>query len=644
MKYGISHRLVDTGGKKMDKYSKVFEPLQVGKLRIKNRIEVSPAEPFLATRDGLVTDEFIKFTAAFAKGGAGIVTVGDSPVTASYAENNKYVINLSDPYVVHGLVKLTDEIHRYGAIASIELNLREEFHLESLLKEELYEIMDAFAVAAERCKKGGFDMVMIHCGHGHVLANFFSPQFNTRRDEYGCDTLENRCRFVSELLKRVRERIGDMPIEIRMSGDELTEGGVGIDDAVKIAKYLEPQVDMIHVSAGNLYNLDTIPYQIQSTYVPMMTNVRFAERFKKELNVPIVTVGSFTMETAEAAIEEGKADMVAMIRPFIADPKQVVKAREGKTEEIRPCIRCCICTGDDPHGCPKPIRCTVNAVAGRNMEFDRIPAAETAKKVLIVGGGCAGLEAAMRLSERGHRPIILEKADRLGGNLIPAGDNALKFNVKTYREWAIRMVNQNPNIEVHLNTKATAEIVGLFNPDALILALGSRPFIPEIPGIDGKNVVLAEDVDTGKVSCGKHVVVAGAGLTGTETAVVLARSGHEVTQIDMLTLEEIDRKGNTSAINTSFLRKMAVEAGVKTIEKVKLDKICEGQVICRNESGENVVLECDTVVLSLGLRSCKDEADELKNLVEETYIVGDCNKVGNITSAVREAFFAAMAI
>lgn len=628
----------------MNRYSKVFEPLQVGGLRIKNRIEVSPAEPFLATRDGLVTDEFIKFTADFAKGGAGIVTVGDSPVTASYAEHNKYVINLSDPYVVHGLVRLTEEIHRYGAVASIELNLREEYCLEALSKEELYEIMDNFAVSAERCKKGGFDMVMIHCGHGHVLANFFSPQFNTRKDEYGCDTLENRCRFVSELLKRVRNRIGDMPIEIRMSGDELTEGGVGVEDAVRIAQYLEPQVDMVHVSAGNLYNLDTIPYQIQSAYVPMMTNVRFAERFKKVLKIPVVTVGSFTMETAEEAIEAGKADMVAMIRPFIADPRQVVKAWNGKSAEIRPCIRCCICTGDDPHGCPKPIRCTVNAVAGRNMEFEKIPSAEFPKRVLIAGGGCAGMEAAMRLSERGHKPVIMEKSDHLGGNLIPAGDNALKFNIRSYREWAIHMVTQDPNIEIHLNAEVTQEVVKLLRPDAMILALGSDPVIPVIPGIDNKNVVLAEDVDTGKAVCGKCVVVAGAGMTGTETAVVLARQGHEVTQIDMLTLEEIDRRGGLSAINTSLLRKMAVQEGIKIMERLRLTEIMEGQVVCQNEVGETIRLKYDTVVLSLGFRPRTKEADKLKDLIKETYIVGDCRKVGNITSAVREAFFAAMDI
>lgn len=628
----------------MCKYENVFQPIKIGKLTVKNRIEVSPAEPFLTTKDGLITDEFVKFTAAFAKGGAGIVTVGDSPVSASYAEKNKYVVNLSDPFVVHGLVKLTDAIHRYGAIASIELNLREEYDLAKLTKEDLERIKNDFADAAERCKKGGFDMVMIHCGHGHVIANFFSPQFNHRTDEYGCTTLENKCRFASELIDRVRERIGDMPIEIRMSGDELTEGGVGVEDAVQIAKYLQKQVDLVHVSAGNLYNLRTIPFMIQSTYVPMMTNVRFAERFKQELEVPVVAVGSFNMQLAEEALAAGKADMIAMIRPFIADPELVNKAKEGRDDEIRPCIRCCACTGDDPHGCPKPLRCTVNAVAGRNMEFDPIPKAEVSKKVVIVGGGCAGMEAARRLRERGHRPIILEKSDKLGGNLWPAGDNVLKENIKTYREWSIRTIEKDPQIQVHLNTSVTRDMIKELDPDALILAVGSEPIIPKIPGIEGRQVVLAEEVDMGRVSCGNRVVVAGAGLTGSETAVVLAQSGHKVIQIDMLTLAEIDGKSNASRSNIGMLRGMSTQAGVQVLERTKLSRIEEDHVVCIDESGKEVKLPCDTVVLSLGMRSRKTEAEELEGVVKETYRVGDCSSVGNITSAVREAFYAAMNI
>ena len=628
-------------------FKKVFEPIQIGKFKVRNRIQVSPAEPFLATRDGLVTDEFIKYTVSMARGGAGIVTIGDSAVTQAYAEQNHYAINLADPFVAHGLFKLTDAIHRYGAIASIELNLREEYDLGALTLDEIHGIQDDFASAAERCAKGGFDMVMIHCGHGHVVANFFSPQHNTRTDEYGCQTLENRCRFASELLAKVREKIGpDMAIEIRMSGDELTEGGVGVEDAVKIAKYLEPQIDLVNVSAGNLYNLMSMPYMIQSTYVPMATNVRFAERFKAELDIPVSTVGSFTMELAEQALEEGKADVVTMIRAFIADHDQVNKAADGKADEIRPCLRCCICTGDDPHGCPKPLRCSVNAVAGREMEFDVIEKVAEPKTVAVIGGGCAGMEAARRLSERGHKPILFEASDRLGGMLIPAGDNPLKINTRAYREWSVRMTERDEGIDLRLGTEATPEAIAELAPDAIIVAVGSDPIVPPIPGIDGPNVVLAEAVDTGEAECGKSVVIVGAGLTGTETAVALAQEGHEVVQIDMLTLDFINSKPGNSATNVFTLRGMAAQLGIDVLEQRRLTEVRPDGVLCVNADGAEEFLPCDTVVLSLGLRGRRALAESFRGIVRDRdlYIVGDCNKVGNITSAVREAFFAAMNI
>lgn len=631
----------------MEIFDNIFKPIKFGKLTAKNRIEVSPAEPFTTTEDGYITNEFIAYTASMAKGGAGIVTVGDSPVTKEYASHSKYVVDLSNKYVVHGLFNLTDAIHRYGSLASIELNLRDEEHLPAdYSKEDIKYIVKSFADAAENCKLANFDMIMIHGGHGHTVANFFSPAMNKRTDEYGCDSIENRSRFAREILLAVRERIGyDMAIEWRISGDELTENGVGIDDAIKYAKAIQDKVDLMHVSAGNLYNLAVINMMIQPAYVPMATNLHLAERFKKELDIPVVTVGSFNMELAEQAISEGKADMVAMIRSFIADPDLVNKARLGKTDEIRPCIRCCICTGgSDPHACPKPIRCTVNPMVGREWQLTKVEKAETSKKVLIIGGGCAGMEAARRLVERGHRPIIIEKEDKLGGSLIPAASNPIKGDIKRYFHWTVNMTNKTKVIEVRLNTTATKELIIKENPDAIIIAAGASPIIPSIPGINSKNVVLAADVDTGKAKVGKNVVLAGAGLTGTETAYTLAKSGHNVTIIDMLTINEIDAKGAASKLVSSTLRAMIVAECVKVIEKVRLTEITDKGAVITKEDGSIENLECDTVILSLGVRPNSKAADDLAHIIDETYIVGDCRKTGNITSAVREGFYAAINI
>ncbi len=627
----------------MKTYKHIFQPIKIGPFIAKNRIEVSPAEPFLCTKDGHITDEFVTFTASFAKGGAGIVTVGDSPINQEYANENHFVVNLADPFITHGLVKVADAIHRYGALASIELNLRNHDLPADMSIDRIKQIIKDFTDSAVRCKKAGFDMIMLHGGHGHVLAQFYSPLLNKRTDEYGCDTFENRCRFANELLDSVRAAIGpDMAIDYRISGDDLTPGGVDIEDALRFAKAIESKLDIIHVSAGNMYYLPSMAYTIQNAYLPMATNVRFAKRFKEELSIPVTTVGSFNIDLAEEAIATGKADVVAMIRQFVADPECVNKAREGRGEDIRPCIRCCICTGDDPHGCPKPLRCTVNPVIGRHPMFDNIPPVKEGTKVVIVGGGAAGLEAARVLNDRGAKVVLFEKEDHLGGTLIAAGANKLKGDINRYAEWSVRSASKLENVTIHLNTEATRELVLMEKPDAVIVAVGSEPFVPNIPGFNSNRVVLATDVDMGKVWVGTKVVVVGAGLTGTETAVALAQDGHDVTLIDMLSLEEIDARAIGSKSSLGTLRGMSQAAGVKVMTGLKVKEYKEFELIATSENGEEI-LPCDSVVLSMGVRPRTDVAMRFEGTAKDVIFVGDCAvRAGNITSAVRDGFFAAV--
>lgn len=389
----------------------------------------------------------------------------------------------------------------------------------------------------------------------------------------------------------------------------------------------------------------TIGMMIQPAYIPMATNVRFAQRFKEELDIPVVTVGSFNMELAEEALATGKADMVAMIRGFIADPDLVNKAKDGIADEIRPCIRCCSCTGDpDPHASPKPIRCSVNPLIGREAQITEIPKAAVSKKVIIVGGGCAGMEAARWLAVRGHEPIIIEKDAQLGGSLIPAAANPIKGDVSRYLDWSVNLTEKMMDIEVRKNTLATKALIEAENPDALIIATGSSPIIPKIPGIIKDKVVLAMDVDMGKAIVGKQVVLAGAGLTGTETALTLANQGHQVTVIDMKTVDEIDQNGLAGVLTYATLRGMAAQAGVLLREQVKLIEVTDDGVVIEKEDGTTETLLCDTVVLSLGVKPNCQAIEELTGLVADTRIVGDCTKPGNITSAVREGFYAALNI
>jgi NADPH-dependent 2,4-dienoyl-CoA reductase/sulfur reductase-like enzyme len=349
------------------------------------------------------------------------------------------------------------------------------------------------------------------------------------------------------------------------------------------------------------------------------------------------------MDLAEDAVREGKADVVAMIRQFIADPDCVNKAAQGRGDEIRPCIRCCACTGDDPHGCPKPLRCAVNPAAGRNPEYDVIHAAPKRKKIVIVGGGASGMEAARRASERGHSVVLFEKERELGGSLIAAGAGSLKDDVRRYADWSVRATLAQTDVDVRLGAPATPEAVRRECPDVIVVAAGSVQFAPEIPGIRGGNVCFAIDLDLERHSAGRRVVIIGAGLTGTETAVALRRSGREVTLIDALDISEIDARSGTSPSVSEPLRRMAERSGVRTFTGLTAKEITAGGVVAEDGAGNLRTFECDTVALSVGVRPVTAPAGELGSLGVPVITIGDCaGRPGNIASAVLSGFYAAI--
>lgn len=623
-------------------YEHIFKPIQVGKLTLKNRIEIAPHEPKFASWDGLVTNEFITYTANMAKGGPALITVGDSPITQGYADTSPFAINLAHRYVANGLFKLADAIHRYEAAASVELNFRNEVPPAMMSKQEIKNIIKAFADGAAKCKNTGFDMVMIHAGNGWMISQFTSPIFNKRTDEYGCGTFENRLRFANEVLDAVRQAVGnDMAIEWRQTGDDLTPKGLPFEDYLQVVKALENKIDLLHILAG-MSRIDPRVgrFMIQHPYVPLATNLHVAERYKKELNIPVVSNGSFSIELAEDAIASGRADMIGMIRHFIADPECIIKAEEGREDEVRPCIRCLACISREPHGNPMPIRCSVNPECGRELFMDEVPV--TKKKVVVIGGGCAGMEAARRLSDRGASIVLFEKAPELGGSLIEAGANKLKGDVKRYTDWSVRMTKKAANVDIRTGTEATRELVIAEKPDAVIVAAGSEQIVPNIPGINSDNVCLAVDVDMGKATVGKSVVVIGAGQTGTETAVALAQDGHEVLLIDMLTLDEIDNRVLGSKSVQKTLRMMSDEAGVKSKTGVKAVEITKQGVII-DDKGAICLLPCDTIVLSVGVKPRDKILNEFAGTARKVRFIGDCSvKAGNITSAVKSAFYAAI--
>jgi 2,4-dienoyl-CoA reductase-like NADH-dependent reductase (Old Yellow Enzyme family) len=369
-------------------FKHIFTPLKIGRMTVKNRIETAPCVPFLASIDNDVTPALIEWERAFARGGAGIVTIGDTPIMNETAVRVGHILNLGIDKSIGALNRLAEAIQRYGARASIELTYfdpGEQYSPNDLTIEEIKYVIDSYGKAAFRCLVAGMDMILIHGGHGHLISQFLSPRKNKRIDAYG-GGFENRARFATEVLEAIRDKVGDgLAIEYRISADEVVPGGLTIEEQLEFVKSIQDKIDLIHVSVGNLFEPGVSHLMIQPTYVPRGINVHYAERFKKELKIPVTALGSIDIALAEKIIAENKADMVAMNRAFIADPDLVNKAKSGREDTIRPCVRCNTCIAR-AHRFFLPLRCAVNPLAAREAEFINLPPPAKKKKVVVIGG------------------------------------------------------------------------------------------------------------------------------------------------------------------------------------------------------------------------------------------------------------------
>lgn len=670
------------------KYSHVFQPIRIRGIDFKNRITLAPPSPNLASDDGLVTKDFVNWFRMFARGGVCTLYTGNCSIDITECKDEAFQLDMSQERGVLPMTWYADMAKEYGCHASFEINHngentafetvghapfsssprisdnerkraakngREPIAAIEMTKEKIAETVEKYGMAAERMKRAGMDIVLVHGGHGNLISQFTSPLYNHRTDEYGGST-KNRARFAIEVCDSIRRHCGEnFVIEYRISADEIAPEGMHFDETLELIGYLKDHIDILHVSAGLHSDFNMAYYRnwCQNYLMDHCFNVHYARDIKKAYpDLLVNTVGSIvSLDYAEEIIANGWADFVAMCRPLMADPDMPRKYAENRPEDRRPCLRCDTCT---KHlFVPKPIFCAVNPMSfmSRELVDGVVPKAAVKKRVAVIGGGPGGIQAVQTLLDRGHDVTLYEAADVLGGNVIPAAVAPFKNDLRDYLNWMRHTADQcrERGAKFLMNTTATKELLDKENYDAIVIAVGAAPVVPNsIPGIHGSNVAWAPDGESGDFAVGQKTVIIGAGSIGVEAALDLHRAGKDVTIIDAqdeaAAFAQLHRASATGA--TEF-RRLFKEEGISVDYDTKLLEIRPDSVLVKNLiSGEERVIPCDSVLLAMGMKARHDVVDELRHSAPETnvHIVGDCVNAATIAEAVNGAFQACLHI
>ena len=644
-------------------YPHLCSPITIGNVTFRNRMFSAPMGGTDITNDGCIGPKSTAFYELRAKGGAAAVTVSECMVHPATDGSHAYHL---DESILNSLASATytaGAIRRHGAIPSLELSHSGMYSgtymtdksrqkglaqwgpsactrpdgvpVGELTKEMIADIVRSYGHVAGLAKRAGFEMIMIHGGHGWLINQFFSPYFNHRGDEYG-GSLENRCRFAVEVLQSVRAAVGPgFPIEFRMSGSELFEGGYDLAEGCRIAQQIEPYINLLHVSAGTYQRGfgDTHP----SMFKEHGCNVYLAAEIKKHVSVPVATIGGLNDPAQmEEIIASGKADVVYMARALLADPQLPNKVMANREGEIVRCLRCFTCMAE--RAAPATRRCTVNPLIARELEGDTVYPAPEKKKVLVAGGGPGGLYAAYTAARRGHQVILCEKDGELGG--ILKSEQALPFKREMYElAGTYAALARKAGVEIRLNTTVTPELAEAEAPDALIIAVGSAPLVPPIPGLDGDNVVIVNNYYKEKDKVTDDVVVFGGGLAGCECAIHLGQEGKRVHLVEMRDALAPDANVRHRPLLLKEIERYAtVHTGCKGLE-VRSDGI-----VCETKNGERILVPGTSVICALGQRSRTAGVDALRDCAPFVRVIGDAAKVSTITNAVYWGYHAALDI
>jgi len=671
----------------MTKFRMLFEPIRIGRILINNRIAMAPmATGGLLNPDGTLTQRAMDYYVERAKGGVGLIIAGVAKVEN---EIEQILIDGAIPRLLvsskasSSLGELAESVHHYGSRIFIQLTAgygrvlsgeaidigvkivsasaipayyRPRVTARALSTEEVEKLVRAFGHAAEIVAAAEIDGIELHGHQGYLFDQFATAIWNKRTDKYGGD-LEDRCRFPIEVVETIRDRIGrDFPIVYRyglkhymkdpwtgaLKREGYVEVGRDVEEGLEMARRLEKAgVDALHVDAGcheSLYWVHPPVYQ------PHGCLVDIAAEAKKAVNIPVIAVGRLEIpELAEKVLEEGKADIIALGRGLLADPYWPKKVQEGRTEDIRPCIGCHdACINRIRMGTQmRPLCCAVNPFTGRERLYALTPA-EKLERVLVAGGGVAGMEAARVAAIRGHKVTLYEKSESLGGHLIEAGVPDFKKDIERLLSWC-KVQLKKVGVSVVLNTGVTPELVEGEKPDVVIVATGSKPIIPEMPGIEKPIVATCTDLLLGKTRAGDTVVVVGGGLVGCETALWLAKQGNEVTIVEILS-DLMVAGFPVFRANRIMLLDLLALYKVEVVTNTSIHEITDEGVVVIDKRFKSREVRCDTVALALGLKAENQLYNLLRGKVMQLYAIGDCKEPRRILEAIWDGYSVASAI